>query len=174
MPLRLKAFATTALVALVLAAPFPARAADPAKVDRLVKLLKVDQQLGLMENALVKGFETGFADAARKKGASDAEIERARAIVVPAVRKAFDEALGWNYLKPQIEKIYADQFSDAEVDAAIAYYGSPMGQSLLSKMPAVAQQASQIGIARAREMGPKVDAIINDALKQVGTSQQKK
>ena len=52
-------------------------------------------------------------------------------------------------LLPQMEnasiKLYADNLTDEEVDAALAFYRTPVGQRLLQKLPAMAQQGMQIG-----------------------------
>lgn len=45
------------------------------------------------------------------------------------------------------EKLYAANFTDEELSAAIGFYRTPAGQSLLRKLPAVTQQSMQGGQA---------------------------
>jgi len=154
-------------------ATHPAQAADQAKVEQLLAVLKVDRQMDQMKAMLAKSFAAGIADGARKKGLSQAEIDRGMPIMVAAITKAIDEAFSWEYMKPQFLKVYGEELSNDDVDAAVAYYGSPQGQSMLAKMPILMQRGGEIGIARARAMEPRMDAIMNDAIKQIRAQELK-
>jgi len=153
--------------------PHPARAADQAKVEQLLTVLKIDRQMDQMKAMLAKSFAAGIADGARKKGLSQAEIDRGMPIMIAAMTKAINEAFSWDYMKPQFLKIYGDELSNDEINAAVTYYGSPQGQSLLAKMPILMQRGSEIGIARARAMEPRMEAIMDDAIKQIRAQELK-
>jgi hypothetical protein len=70
--------------------------------------------------------------------------------VTPEVQKHIDsfeaeiiaslkEVLDWNKLEPMYVRVYQKSFTQGEVDGLIAFYKTPTGQALLTKMPAVMQ-----------------------------------
>ena len=169
---RINVIATALLVAAVSLIPHPARAADPAKVEHLLTVLKIDSMMGKMTGIMEQAVERGFIDAATKKGLTPAQIDRSRPVLV-ALKKSIDDAFSWDFFKPKITKVYEEELTDSEIDAALAYYSSPQGQSLLAKLPTLMQRGAEIGMQRGREMGPKIDAAINAAIEQVRKDEAK-
>ena len=49
------------------------------------------------------------------------------------------EVLDWNKLEPMYVRVYQKSFTQGEVDGLIAFYKTPTGQALLTKMPVVMQ-----------------------------------
>jgi uncharacterized protein len=49
------------------------------------------------------------------------------------------EVLYWNKLEPVYVRVYQKTFTQGEVDGLTAFYKTPTGQALLTKMPAVMQ-----------------------------------
>lgn len=52
---------------------------------------------------------------------------------------ALKEMLDWNKLEPLYVRVYQKSFTQSEVDGMIAFYKTPAGQAVISKMPAVMQ-----------------------------------
>jgi hypothetical protein len=173
MAIRIRTIAIAALFGAVSFVPHPAKAADPATVEQLITVLKVERQVAQLREILEKSFEQGLDDAAHKHGMTQAEIDRGKPILVAAMMKSFDEAFSWEQMKPQYVKIYAEELTDDEVNATIAYYTSPQGQSMLAKLPVLMKRGSDIGMARGREMGPKLDAAMNEAIRQIREGETK-
>jgi len=173
MKFRIKIVATALLVAAVSLVPHPARAADSEKVERLLQVLKIDQQMGKMTEMFEKTIERQYADIARKKGMTEAEIDRGRPVILATLKKIFEESFSWDYFKPRIANLYVEELTNDEVDAAIAYYSSSQGQSLIAKMPVLMQRGMDIGMKRGQEMGPQIDAAMDAALKQIRKDEAK-
>jgi hypothetical protein len=173
MTFRIKTVAVAVLLGAISFVPRPAQAADPAKVEKLLTVLKVDRQMDSFKKLLEQSFAAGFADTAKKKGMTPAEIERVRSIVMDAMQKMMEQAFSWDYFKPQIVRIYGEELTNEEVDSAIAYYSSPQGQSLLAKMPVLMQRGGEVGMTRAREMAPQMDATMDAAIKQLREEESK-
>ena len=49
------------------------------------------------------------------------------------------ELLDWKKLEPMYVRIYQKTFTQPEVDGMIAFYKTPAGQAVMSKMPAAMQ-----------------------------------
>jgi hypothetical protein len=66
------------------------------------------------------------------------------------ITKAFDESAKEvfpDYFKQVLDAsqfVFADAFSEQELNDLIAFYESPTGRSLLAKQPAIAQRTNQI------------------------------
>ena len=63
------------------------------------------------------------------------DIDKREAEVMAALK----EMLDWNKLEPMYVRIYQKSFTQSEVDGMIAFYKTPSGQAVISKMPAVMQ-----------------------------------
>jgi hypothetical protein len=59
-----------------------------------------------------------------------------------------EEALNWQVLKGDITRIYAEAFSEEELKGMLEFHRSPVGQSVISKMPVVMQRSMLISQKR--------------------------
>jgi uncharacterized protein len=85
------------------------------------------------------------------------------------------EVLDWNKLEPIYVRVYQKSFTQGEVDGLIAFYKTPTGQALLTKMPAVMQntmnemqQMIQPMMQRVQQMQQEVVAEIQAEKKKSG------
>jgi hypothetical protein len=63
------------------------------------------------------------------------DIDRRQAEMMAGIK----EVLDWNKLEPMYVRVYQKSFTQGEVDGLIAFYKTPTGQALLTKMPVVMQ-----------------------------------
>jgi uncharacterized protein len=85
------------------------------------------------------------------------------------------EVLDWNKLEPVYVRVYQKTFTQGEVDGLTAFYKTPTGQALLTKMPAVMQntlnemqQMIQPMMQRVQHMQQEVVAEIQAQKKKSG------
>jgi hypothetical protein len=52
--------------------------------------------------------------------------------------------LDWQKLKPAYVKLFAEAYSEIELDDLIAFYRSPTGQAMVSKTPALMTKSTEI------------------------------
>ena len=85
------------------------------------------------------------------------------------------EVLDWNKLEPVYLRVYQKTFTQGEVDGLTAFYKTPTGQALLTKMPAVMQntlnemqQMIQPMMQRVQHMQQEVVAEIQAQKKKSG------
>jgi hypothetical protein len=88
---------------------------------------------------------------------------------------AMKEVLDWNKLEPMYVRIYQKSFTQGDVDGLIAFYKTPTGQALLTKMPVVmqnsmneVQQMMQPMIQRIQRMQQEVVAELQAEKKKSG------
>ncbi|HEY0504501.1 MAG TPA: DUF2059 domain-containing protein [Lysobacter sp.] len=130
-----------ALLALFLALAAPlAHAAAPtdAQIDRLLEVMRARHtleailpQVEASQQQMVEQMTAGqpMTDAQR------AQLQR----LVARTSRSIRDALAWEKLEPVYRDIYRQTFEAQDMDAMIAFYGSPAGQRVLDKMPQAMQ-----------------------------------
>jgi hypothetical protein len=134
-----------ALVLLTLVSSAPAvRAAEPkpseASVKQLIGVMQLRKSLDSLAAQMNKIMGTAAEQAAQGKPLSDnakASLERCRADLHTLIR----DNLSWAKMEPVYIGIYQSTFTQAEVDAMVAFYKTPLGQSVVSKLPVAMQKA---------------------------------
>src|ERR1700679_1197159 len=151
---------------LVLSLPFcsvSAHADDAshrAKAEEVMTLLHSERLVEQVSANLKKQV----ADAANKViGASPTPEQSAQAADVE--NKAFkliDDQIGWKTMEPGFADVYAKNFTDAELDAIIAFYKSPAGEALLVKMPQANTQVGEFGSSKMATLEPQLKQLFQD------------
>lgn len=59
---------------------------------------------------------------------------------------------------PQIAQIYVDVFTENELEAVLAFYRSPVGEKMLTKMPELMQRSMAISQAQVTALMPRIEA----------------
>ncbi|WP_374601383.1 DUF2059 domain-containing protein [Arenimonas sp.] len=162
-------FAALALSTL-LALPGLALAADKAKVAEYLDVMQVEQNFAQMEGMLSQMADQAFEQALQQNPLEGESLERARAAHAVS-KQGMLEAMSWTAIKPEITALFEKELTNAEVDAAVAYYRSPEGASLLAKQPALMQATMQIGQRRAQEIMPRMQAQMQEIFKKEAAAQ---
>jgi uncharacterized protein len=128
-----------ALVSVMLCACSPAFADDAselAKARALLVATKVDE-------LQTKAFDTMLTLQAPQLGQQlqlqDGETQR----FLTDVREAW-----WRQsaaMLEEIAKVYVEEFSEAELDAMLAFYATPAGQALVDKQPRIFERSTALG-----------------------------
>jgi hypothetical protein len=107
-----------------------------AKAQELLQVAKMDQGFKQMldrAQATIKAQSTRQATAPADKAAIEEKIS-----------PILSQQLNWDQLKPQYVKVYADTYTEEELDAILAFYKSPAGQAWFANSPVVGEKARQI------------------------------
>lgn len=79
-----------------------------------------------------------------------------------------DRAIGWEVIKPDVVRLYTNNFTDAELAQLIDFYQSPTGQKMLQQLPQVTMQTEQLIQNRVREnAAPEINGIIEKMAKEL-------
>lgn len=97
---------------------------------------------------LVEGM-TGQIETLIKRGVSEAlkdkpvtpEMEAIIQRMIERVAQVTREEMVWERLEPDFIALYRETFSQEEVDGMLAFYKSPVGQSVNQKMPLLVQNS---------------------------------
>jgi len=94
------------------------------------------------------------------------EIERDYEAMMPAMADAF--APYYTAMVDAVATVYASNFTVDELHQIEAFYRQPVGQKLLQKSPALAQQSGQVGQESSRKAADDLRARLTEALRQKG------
>lgn len=90
------------------------------------------------------GFDTSlepmFANLARQGAPAEMITEYRQAL-----KDWFDTEIKWAELLPLLAKLYADEYTEEELNAILAFVKTPAGQKMIQRTPAVMQKATQLG-----------------------------
>jgi hypothetical protein len=156
------------LVVLLAVAP-GARADDAskrAKVQELFVTMHMDRMMSQIMDMVMKQTRQvtqGMPGADKMTPEQMKLVEQFQAKVEGMV----NETLGWKALEPDYIKLYADTYSEEEIDGILTFYKSPVGQTLLAKTPELTAKSGAIVQAKMVDFQPKMKALMEDFMKQV-------
>lgn len=70
--------------------------------------------------------------------------------------------LGWDKLKPDLVALYTSQFSETELNQLIAFYESPLGKKMLSKLPELNARSVQLTQVNLESAVPEVNNLLSE------------
>ena len=116
----------------------PSNAPTEASIKQLLEVAQahklIDSVMAQMENLM----QQSIAQATRGQqipAKVQKDIDQRRADLVTMMK----ELLDWKKLEPMYVRIYQKTFTQQEVDGMIAFYKTPAGQAVMSKMPVAMQ-----------------------------------
>jgi hypothetical protein len=77
------------------------------------------------------------------------------------------DMMSWNTLEPDYVKLYADTYTEADLDGIIAFYRSPVGEKMLEKTPDLLKASSTIAMNHMGLVEPKLQQMMNDFEQQM-------
>lgn len=77
------------------------------------------------------------------------------------------EELSWDFMESMMMEVYTKTFTQEEVDGMLAFYASPAGRSVITKMPVAMQHSMEIMQQRMATMIPKLQQMQRDMVAQV-------
>ncbi len=90
---------------------------------------------------------------------------------VDIMKEFLDKYMSYESLKPDLLKLYADEFTAAELSEINAFYQTAVGQKTIQKMPTLMAQGSQIGSARIQEHVGELQSQIEAEAKRLDENQ---
>lgn len=77
------------------------------------------------------------------------------------------ELLSWDHFKSDIIQIYAETYTQKEVDDLIEFYRSPTGQSSIDKMPEILNKTRLLMQQKFQTILPQKHKMYEDMMKQM-------
>lgn len=150
-------FVPCLLVALlVLAVPASAET-KLAKAEELFKLMRMEQTFTQMMDVIMQQTKSSVMTqltGTRVPPELQADVDQLQADVYALLLKY----MGWEQLKGEYAAMYAEAFTDEELDAILVFYRGPGGQAFVTKQPVLMQRSSEVVQRKLAEASPAVQA----------------
>lgn len=148
-----------ALCAVLICVPaaFADEASKNTKIEELLKLTNGEKLMTQMFDQL----KTAEMAQLSKMEASAPDRERAQQMQ-QKILQLLQNTLSWEKMKPMLVKIYAETFTDQEIDGILDFYRSPAGQAMLEKMPALMQRSIAMGQQMVAEVTPQIQKMVEE------------
>jgi hypothetical protein len=108
------------------------------QVDRLLQVMRAEQTLATV-GAQIEATQKQMVDQVLAGQEVTPEQRQRIDAVLKKSGAQMKDLLTWEKWQPLYRDIYRQTFSAEDMDAMIAFYGSPAGQAVLDKMPALMQ-----------------------------------
>jgi hypothetical protein len=119
----------------------------------------MSQQVDAMYTGMInKLLEGKTVTPAQKK-----TIEASRA----KMHDMFKEVLGWDSMERLYLKVYAETFTQSEIDGMTAFYSSPTGHAVIVKLPLAMQNSMSEMQERMRQMAPKIEQLAKETAEEI-------
>lgn len=83
------------------------------------------------------------------------------------VNKLVDEATSWKVLGPQYVDLYAQIYTEDEIEGILAFYQSPAGKAMVAKTPELTSKGMVISQRMMADLQPKIGVLLQQFLEQV-------
>lgn len=145
----------TFILAAAISIPAFAQPASNQSVKELLKITKSEQLLGQMSQQMNSMMHSSMEKITQGKKLTTKQ-ELAMINYAQELGKIMQEELTWAKLEPDMIKIYAEEFTQEEIDGMLQFYKTPVGQSMIDKMPIVMQKSMQVGYKQMDTITPKI------------------
>ena len=159
------------IVFCLMLAPIASLAQSDAHLDKALRLAEVsgsDEILDQMYAAIMpQMMALAGADAnlsAEEREVMNRYMERSLALL--------QEELNWTTLSPHFAQIYANVYTEEEIDVLIDFYSSDVGQKVLEKTPEVAAQTLSVVGMMMERIEPKLMALSEELAEELTRARQ--
>jgi hypothetical protein len=149
---------------MLLACSAPAFADDAsknAKIEEMMRVTHADRMIGQMLDQMKSMMPAQLAkmdlpaDARRR---SDELGQKMMALIA--------DRLSWEKVKPSYIRIYADTFTEGDIDGILAFYKSPAGQAMLDKMPQLMQASMALSQQLMSDTMPEIQRMVQESIQK--------
>lgn len=84
-----------------------------------------------------------------------------------------EQTLSWRILREDMITIYTNVFTEDELKGMLAFYKSPVGQSVITKMPSATQESIKLMQKRMPELQQKIKRIAKEMTEEIETEKAK-
>ncbi|MBK7929660.1 MAG: DUF2059 domain-containing protein [Bryobacterales bacterium] len=134
--------------------------AREVKVEQLLTLTGVDSQTDKLMDQMFKMAVANFPTDAPPE--VRAKLEEMQTKVFALI----SERMSWQKMKPVYVKLYAEVYTDEELDGMIAFFSSPAGRSMTAKSPILMQRSMQVVQSLMGEVLPEIKRITAEAVRR--------
>jgi uncharacterized protein len=136
-------------------------ASKMAKVHEFFRLAKLDQLSAQAMDQVMTQMNSGAMQ--QIAGGKLTEDDQKRLDEFSGkVRQLVNRTMGWPALEPQYAKLYADAYTEQQLDDLIAFYKSPTGQVMVEKTPMLMKESTAIAQQKMVTLIPEFQNLLKE------------
>jgi hypothetical protein len=159
--MKLKSWFAIAILYSAASVAYCDEASKTAKVEEFFRLTKMDELLRQSLTIATDQVKSGIMRQLMG-GKASPEMEKQMNAFQDKVAVVVSNALSWERLKPAYLKLYADAFSEEELEGILAFYKSPAGKAMVAKTPSLMQKATVVAQEKMTEAQPELRKLIEE------------
>jgi hypothetical protein len=132
-------------------------AGKTAKIEEMLRLTKTDEMMQqVMSQMKAMNLQQLQKNLAPDEKAQAAEMQQ----------KIFDlvnAKMSWEKFKPAIVQIYAEVYTDEELDGILAFYRSPAGHAMIEKMPQLMSRTMAVAQKLMGDIQPEIEKMVKES-----------
>lgn len=160
------------LVMMLVVAPMARadEASKTAKVHQLFIVMHMDRTMQQMIDQVTVFMKQQMQQTMKQSMASNQLTPTQQKLTDEYLDKtmklAFD-TMSWTALEPDYTKIYADTFTEDEIDAITVFYKSPAGQTMLEKTPDLTAASMKVVQVKMVDLQPKMKVLQDEYVQKM-------
>ena len=139
-------------------------AQEPSKTAKVEEMFRLTKSEEMMQTSLEQVRAMQQAQVARMNLPADDKLKQQQ--MMDAINKVVASHLSWDKIKPRFVAIWAEAFTDEELDGILVFYRSPAGKALVEKTPQFMGKTMAIVQEAIQEMEPEILRITEEAKKK--------
>jgi uncharacterized protein len=149
-----------------------AHADDATKHAKVKELFQLTSMQNRVDQIRVSALTQARAFAAQQfasTGVSAQQDNKGVAVFYEKLNALVAQSYNWTKLEPAYEQVYADLYTEDELDGILAFYKSPVGQAYLAKTPEATRQVLQISKQQFDTLTPQIQKLTEDYVAHLRT-----
>ena len=156
------------LLLIVLSLPLAAHADDAshrAKAEELIGILHLDRLVNAIEQNAVQ--QAAQYTSQRYGGSMTPTTLASLSDFQKKLHDFLEPQIGWSVIKPDYVNQFVQTFPEDQLDTMLAFYKSPAGQALMTKMPTIEQSVGTVVQGKVKAIQPQVKQLFDDYQKSL-------
>jgi uncharacterized protein len=133
-----------------------------AKVKELFQLTSMQNRVDQIRISALAQARSFAAQRFASTGVSAQPDNKGLAAYYDKLNALVAESYNWTKLEPAYEQVYADLYTEDELDGILAFYKSPVGQAFLAKTPEATRLVLQISKQQFDGLTPQLQKLTED------------
>lgn len=157
----------TLAAALFLLLPLGALAAPASteSIERFLKLTEAEKNLEAAQQYSEEMMQQAVREANQRRMMSPETQMKMRAAMQKSAQEMRDE-MSWSNMRPLMVKIYAEAFTQEELDGLIVFYESAAGKAFARKMPVVMEKSMGLMQDRIGPLMQRMEAKMREVMSE--------
>jgi hypothetical protein len=138
-----------------------------AKVKELFQLTSMENRVDQIRVSALAQARSFAVQQFASTGVSAQQDNKGIAAFYEKLNTLVATTYNWTRLEPQYEQIYADLYTEDELDGILAFYRSPVGHAFLAKTPEATRQVLQLSKQQFDALTPQIQKLTEDYVDQL-------